>query len=475
MKTFKELEEHGGFSGFHILTHTGSANGSFVLDRANTVFRVSAPDNALGDGDKDGWLNLELEQGDRTRIYLLHSIKLTETRSFNSGVTETQIFPNICIFGAEAISADRAVTSISFRLKGAGAFFYYQMISEKALSTSVPAIDLEALKMSRMLKDQIPETFVPERVYVTHTMSEPLKFQVGATTYSMFLGASTRGPSLQAIDVDFYPILSLEFDAPTSINDAISSVYRWVGFFGQMACRRPVVEGMWVADRRVDPWGRADIYLPNEDIGDFGVHVGDIPLNGWGERDRLVQLMQSWLKRFDERKFFRQQIVAAMRQVEASLDPQVITALCAGIDSLPELGASTGRGKLPLQQMAEAAHSCLGANASSISMERISGLLGQLEKVSLSKKLTEVADAAASVISGVGLSAVVKAAMRLRQIGAHGSSGEVRWPDLELAASGLLALCINYDLTTCGLGVSGANGEPSLVAMKQLKRKVNNI
>jgi hypothetical protein len=416
-------------------------------------------------------LRARLENG--TEI-LLHNALVTEStfhsrdhalRVYNS----TEIFPNVVVTDARGVDADQRVKRTHFRIRDLSHFFHYHPTGELS-AFELGAEQLALLKSLRRSSDVEEPPFQPYTLYYVNRIDELLEFRVEDRVYAIGWGFDGRSGFSPDTRASAYPIASITFDAPVDLETTLTRVWEWRRFFAQLAMAPLTFEAMDVLATDDLSAPRGALYLPNlegerpAEKGFYDLHPGNLPLNRWADRHRLVESMRTWLARGEARRTFRSALDRVIERMDRRIDAHDVLELYAGMQSLEELESGAPLPKDTLTAMASAALAM--ATDPAITLERLKGVLGLLQRSSPARRVETLASRIVPPRANLA-ALVLKGASEIRNASAHGSVlSEQRQPWIGPTTSVLAALCACYDLQSCGVPLETPHGGPTVLARR---------
>ncbi len=337
MKSFEELEkEHQQTLVQLDDAHSKQAEGLLQLQQDTTEVRLSTSERFQFSVDENGWFDLRLRENSGAVILLQDAISLGRRRYFGSASkrVEERIFPNIVVFGADHLSDDALVKTITFSFPGIEQFFFYPYFDDVVIQDqSADLVD----KLFSKKRDGL-EVFRPVIAFLANLMPDKLmEFEIEDRCYSvssLFGYSATVGTKLEAFN---QPVAKIDYQSSVTINDALEDVWTWKRFFEQVAFTSLSVNKLSVRSEGMEPYAFSDIYLPNVSLIEPEIHPGDVPLNMWKERADLAETMKSWLLIDRKRQLFRTSVSQVINSSKKRVSLNDVVMLCAGLESLSEL------------------------------------------------------------------------------------------------------------------------------------------
>ncbi|MDR3530009.1 MAG: hypothetical protein P4L90_05575 [Rhodopila sp.] len=300
--------------------------------------------------------------------------------------------------------------------------------------------------------------FTPREVYVVHAFPVFFAFRVEDRSYQVGAGGRSSGGHWNRIDERIYPVASIAFDAPVNIETALDRVWEWRRFFAQMAMLPLPFEAISVQGSLDDSAPSANLYLPNlkrrahKVTGFNGLSPHQLALNLWPDREHLGETMREWLSRDAVRRGFRVRLGRVIERMNRRLDPIDLVELGSAVDSLDELATGTSLPADVLNAIVDAAHTAATAAKTDIGRNRVSGLLGTLQRPSLATRFAALGATLSPLIGEEGAALLARSASKIRNASAHGGAlNDQIQPRLSSTVEALTALCARFDLETCGV------------------------
>ena len=256
-------------------------------------------------------------------------------------------------------------------------------------------------------------------------------------------------------EIKFMPIALINFDKPTTVDQAINHVWDWRRFFSQITMEQLRFQSIWARCKK-RPRGYASLYLPNlkqelPKTRRYISHGSLAPLNGWKKRRVLGQIMQSWLTKQEERRVFRVNLEGVIADMNEVATPDHVLSLCAGIESLAELDSASRYSKDNVATLVEGAKVAAKEAGISVEVGRLRGLLGLLRKENLPQRVRTLGAAIEEHLPSE-YEIILGPTQKIRNARAHGSSGLERFmPSLSPTTHALAGMCVMWDQKTSGL------------------------
>ncbi len=419
--------------------------------------------------DEKGWCDITLLGPKGLRITAHNAVFAGTGQSWGRGrkpMHRASIFPNTLIMNSRGHNSKGKVAQISFSLTGFNDFFHYQYIEE------LDPFDLDdnaktLLKNLRYNNENRLDSFHLSHIYVCHRPKKVLTFKVDDRDYSIW-GGLREGSGWHGIDLSIEHSATIRFKKPVLLDEALDRVYEWRQFFNQMAMVPLPIAAISISATNGKRAVIGDLYIPYltepKPIrkGLYGLSPAYLPLNRWEDRNKLAQCMKNWLKQAGNRRPFRARLDTVIEHMQEGTRQSDISELCSGIDSLAELGKKTKFPDDMIEKMAKAAFDSISVSVEAITLERVNGVLGQLQQRSLKEKMLELASLAIPENYKEDTQRIVNLAARMRQDAAHrGVVSEDLYSALQPVADALACLCVAYDLTQCGIPLFGEDREIS--------------
>lgn len=308
MRDFAEIAAEYQFA--PVRAAAGNLAGYLHLDGKDTKAVLnSAEFHHLDDkDDENGWFDLELEDHRGSRV-LLHNA-LTQSKSMpgsrrgkRSGSYTSTVFPNIVVSGVENLRSDRTLYQMAFQFEGAENFFVYNTIEWRSFhgqSNKRPVLKVVrdgAWKAPKGLRGRNYANDLDE-VYIIHKPKTYLSFRLEDMKIGVWHARSTHGMGWTGHEIRITPVISVVFDKPVSVGDAIDRVWRIKGFFDQLALCDLRVRAISLSKFKKG-WPSADVYLPNESRKftkrQLDIHPTNVPFSRWKERRNFCATFEKWL------------------------------------------------------------------------------------------------------------------------------------------------------------------------------------
>lgn len=479
MKSFAELEEKDSQLSVQLADLDGS--GVLILDRDQSMLRLTTKKAFSPKADINGWFDIDLVSGTQS-VVLLNALFRSQ-KGFGTSNTESEIFPNIVVIGAEALSGRRRVRSVVFGLNKIENFFSHRVIESHFLSGSRQQAS-KILKYARRVrlsqKYKVQSDFSrPDSVYIVHKTPKILSFDALGSRFEIHWGMrSSHGWG--SITLRAEPFAHIRFSAPKSVDDAIDEIWIWKRLFCQLAMERLELTGVWA--RGVPRRRYADIYLPNtardgkkRDFDAWAFRSGESPFSSWRDRHKLAEGMQSWLSKEKGRRTFRINVDRVIANLHERVSLEDVVTLCSAIESLDELKSDGGLSNGDIGIIADAA--VAGASRAGIAIDpaRIRGTLGLLKHRSLPQRLKGLMNAISTAVTQEDAKIIMDGTLGLRTIAAHGGSiTSPSIPRVSPIVTALTGCCVLYDLLTSAFPAR-ANDSSRVRAAQQISLALDSI
>lgn len=448
------------------------ASGHLSLSGESSRLTVNSSNFHNFSGDNFGWFDLEIVDSADRQIWLHNALSSGRwmpgvRQGVSVGTYTTKIYPNYAVIDADQLGKARKVKQVNFQLSGLDQFFINNLIEwQSGYDLSPPQQQL--LKSLRMKGTRDYGFFDPHNIILLHRSRSVLQFKVSERTYRISIGLHSSSKGWTNTNLRTVPTASIRFSKPVEFEDALQRVWEWQQFFSQVAVKPMCLTAMSMHGPR-SAHRAASVYIPNwREVGvdnkaGLGLSPHYIPYSDWKSRRELGRVMQAWLCKSDNRRFFRGAIGKVISSISERSDTVDITLLCAAVESLDESNGSGSYTKCTIRKMAEAATSASTQN----DIERVKGLLGQLNRPSLKQRLQWLCKQTADMFCDYDTEAFINECIRLRNDISHGKmgSGTERGQDGPLIEM-LLCLCILYDQHLAGMPNKLGCGKNLLAAIR---------
>lgn len=475
MGHFKELEKQHRRTAVTVDMPGQTGHGVLALDGHVTEIQLLSPSPLQVKADENEWFDLRLKEGNGAQIFVHHGLfTLLGRPTQTADPVQSAIFPNFLAFGADRLAADGHVTLVSFTATGLIDFFYYPLAEHQSLRRATPKLKkaLKAVRNQKKNSARKYEFFAPDGLVLTHRLPRVMEFRVGDRRYRVFVGLNrTLGSTSHSVRA--VPHAEIEFDKPVTIESAIGHAWEWRRFFSQLALEPLPFESLSVRAKG-RPRGYAELYLPNLDetpSRDSGFGPGLAPFNSWKERGQLAAVMQGWLANQPKRRVFRASLERVLRKRQDLSTPDHVLRLAAGIDGLTELDTGSSYSKKDVKTLVDGALAAAKEPKIDIKEDRLQGLLGNLHKQNLSRRLKAIGDKVAPLLTD-DPEIVFEAVQAIRNSAAHGNSGiEASIPKVAPATDALAAICAIWDQQTSGMPIAQLDKKihPVIIATRAIR------
>jgi hypothetical protein len=472
MKTFEELETDYGYVPVRPKGFQGIAGTMTLAKRDTTVdfaardyFNLAHPELKR---DENGWFEVEM-LGPGGQTILAHNAVVTKTsqHAANDGASAHQasIFPNFLIFDKRGLNKDNLVESISCKIHGLKEFFKYQVVESLACHDLSEPI-LKTLAQIRYNPDEPKDFFAPRQIFILHDVGEVLEFRVDDRTYSIWVGGKSSFAPISDIKVETYPIATITFDQPVTIDEAVDCLLYWKKFFSQVSMQPLKFEGISVTAGEGLKRQTGNLYSPflaSEDLSAPAYHKfnsDSFPLNSWKDRIAFGDVMRSWLSENKARQAFRARLDSVIERMDQKTDQMLLIELSAAIDSLNELKGESAVQVQLIDTMVHGAKEAASTLGVDVSNDRLKGILSQLQQRSLGEKMKELCLIALPDAKAEDIDLIVKFAKNCRNDAVHrGAVRDKFWSLIGPTTEALAAACVAFDLQTCGMPYRAVPGQ----------------
>ena len=440
--------------------------GFIKLDGRKTRIELSSTKFFHFKTDDHGWCDLALRGPKGLRITAHNAVFSGAGNSWGSGrrqMHHASIFPNMLIMDSRGHSAEGKVAQISFYLEGFNNFFHYQY-TEQLRSFDLDSEAKNFLKSLRYSDENEFDTFDISHIYICHSPREVLQFENEGRKYSIWSGGRGTFLDWHGINLTIEHGATIEFQTPVTLDEALDRVYEWRQFFNQMAMVPLSITALSIAASNRKRAVEGEMYIPylteQKEVrkGIYGLHPLHIPLNRWEDRETLANCMKSWLSASAARRAFRGRVDGVIEHMQKGTRQSDISELCAGIDSLVELAQKSTLPMNLIESAANAAFQAFGNEVNNISVERIQGMLGQMQNPSLSEKIMALAAQAFPENYKRDTDLVIKLANKIRQDAVHRAAVRDQLNSvLQPVVDALACMCVAFDLRQSGVPVFETN------------------
>lgn len=447
-------------------------SGVLRLRGGKTSLRLSSSKFFHYDGSaEDGWFNLTVRSADGRELYLYHAITTASAQHHwgeGAEVAHTMtVYPNFVFDNVRGLDEDHRVRSIAFKMEGLEHFFSYRN-TELLNAFDLSAAQNEALRSMRFHADQEDGPFDPQEVYVVHRLPTYLDFAVADRRYRVWTSGRFTGGGMHRISAVTAPTAEIQFDAPMELDDALDRLWEWRRFFTQMALEQLPFRAITVRGSQGMKGPSANAYLPNSKRnprtakGIYELKPRRLALNSWAERQQLADAMKCWLEREDSRSTFRARLDRVIARMHKRVDPSDLLDLASAVDSLSELAAASPLPRDVLSRMAMSAFDA-ASSVEGVTIERITGLLGGLQRPSLTTRFTALGTKLTPPLASTDAELLARASAKIRNASAHGGAmDDQSLPRVRPTIEAMTALCARFDLETCGVPARTAHDAQSV-------------
>lgn len=457
MKDFRTLEEEHRRTPVTLDLPKVVSTGVLSLAGIKTEVHLQIPRQFNINADENGWFDLGLKATNGKSIFLHNALCRTKSFGFgNRDENEVKIFPNFVAFGAEHLSKGGKITEIRFTIGGLRDFFYYEAIEWQSLHKVTTDIKV-TLRKIRKLEKKYPrnyEFFNPRELWLIHDMPRVLEFMIDDRKYNIYMGFHGIH-SLTSPSITVFPIATIKFCEPVSIDDGVNYAWDWRRYFSQLAMEQLPFESISVRGK-YRPYGYADLYLPHLDEKPstnqlHRFYPGLAPFNQWKERHLLAQSMKGWLEKSPDRRIFRANLERVIVNMSECSTPDHVLSLAAGIESLTELDSSSQYSKKDIKVLVDGAITAANSKNIKIESERLNGLLSMLRKQNLQRRL-KLINKTITPLLPQNPDEILNPVQKIRNANAHGSAGIDRlMSKVSTTTHALAAICAIWDQKTSGL------------------------
>lgn len=466
----------------------GKVSGNIKLDGKDTLVDLFCEHMLDEKRSIEGWFDVVLYKDHRVDgedPILLHNAMYCGTRRHHPDLQawRVQIYPNYIIYGADALGDGHTIDTLTFSIEGLENFFPYRDVEThwiEGLEENEKQAILVKLRehteswMDNESKGYGPVRYdfsAPRRVKIEHKRTEIPAIEVHGTEYKVFgFGYANRRTENS---------LTISLPSPVTIDAALDRMWEWSWFFNQIAYEQLDLLSLRAKAGKDSDVGDAEFYLPNlvRQSAKPTSHLfpGYIPFHEWTEVEQQQEWMTNWLAKREERRVFRARVNATIPGRQASDVVTQIGNLCGAIDSLTDFDDDSQISRGTRKAMATAAREASIKGGEPVEIDRLSGLMGLINKTSLSAKVSSLLTLASPNLSDELLSTLVKQIVRLRQSSAHGQSMGPDTEPMALPISQILSsACVLYDLNSSAIGIEGYNPN-MLLAGRTLEFGLSNF
>lgn len=497
MKKFADFHNdtfHDGVSVF-LNDDTNSISGTIKLDGRKTAVDLFCEKSVGRKTTEEGWFDLVLFKDHKVAgndKILLHDALQSGGGHYHRRISRWRhiLYPNLIVYSAECLTEDHKLTEITFSLDRLYYFFWYQDIEshflyefgEKNTQDLLDMVrDFDREKSKELGYESSRENYDfsdPHHVYFAHHRPDCLTFKIKDISYKVWAGSS-GGFGQQKVELLTQNFLAIKFPTPQTIDDALDFVNAWSRLFNQIAHERLDLKCVSATASDDPADGQAEFYMPNyieeDEKPSSRFHPSNVPFKMWSEKEQLLDFMIKWLEKNDERNEFRAMVNSTLDARRRINDILQIGTLCAAIDSLREFKTNSKIPKSKIKEVAAVAYTEVQKLGLPIEKGRITGLLGNLNNLTLKDKLRQMLLLVVPDAKIDDISAFLKQVHRLRQVAAHGVESErLVQPIAYPVCESLKALCVLYDLITCGSEIVGFK-QDALVAQERFRYSFSDI
>jgi hypothetical protein len=469
-----------------------TSGGSLTINGRDTTATLSSDSWLSAQRDRNGWFDIAVRALDGTKLLMYRCVATDgighthEKKQGRTRVWEETVFPNYVLFGADALSRDRRLNSLSFTMNRFEEFFHFDSIEWQSLG-GVGLETMAALRNLRTHNSRGPygrkpseyDFFRPMDVYIVHKPVLVFSFTVGDARYRVGTSVSWSSGGSDA-PLRAAPVAYIEFSRLVPLDRALDAVESWRRLYTQIAMEEIHLTGLGGRAKR-RKYSRADFYIPYlnrpepRKFNPNAFHAGVSPMGDWGQRHLLANATKAWLQKSDARMRFRLELDHVIKDGSERLDFGHLVALCAGIESLSELNAGSNLAAKDIEAISKVAHAEAKRLNQNLPLSRFQGLMQQLNSHGLNQKLRVLLGHLAPTISIAEAKTLIKAVRELRQVAAHGIGlHEEYHPRLGRTISALTAVCAAFDLLTSGFG-SYEEGDRKLLCVSRAKRAIADL
>jgi hypothetical protein len=297
-------------------------------------------------------------------------------------------------------------------------------------------------------------------IYATYSPVEPFDpIEVGNTKVSVFFEQATTGRAWDEISVKVTPRVDIEFVEPVLLDDAIDSMRQLQYFFNQMTLSPMHLEGAWISWADHPPYRPGSLYFATAEDPVRQVSAHKLPMNHWEERETLGQALRQWMLAREQRLQFRRTLNQAIIDFSNVISVDIITNLCAAVESLRELDTPPSIEKALIDELSSKLFELASEKGVDIEKARFSGLLGQLNRPSLSLRLKIFFSKLGPYIKEQEANTLIKKIAQFRNLAAHGGKFKLAdEPFLAPTVQAFLGCCSMYDLHLSGAPMRTKHG-----------------
>ena len=492
---FKEIEEEtpslqvsaADANGMRIIT------GRLVLDGSSTFAELEVRNRIDANATPEGWFHLSLVSSDGQPILLYNAIVVSFAKTSSATFPwRYKVFPNTIVLGEANYDQDYHISQISFRLDRLKYFFQYKNVEWQHITDFKDELKAflsnqrngVAHKDASTKSGRTYDFTDPDEIYVVHSPPPPLKVSADGIDYSISFGVSRLSMGISSAHIDSDAMITMSFEQSHDINQAMRKTLPISRFFNQLALEGLHFMGAVVSGKEQSQTGLGKVYLPDAprpkvtSDRHYGFQSYQALFARWSDRKKLSSLMQSWLSLNSsaERRRFREFVDLVIRTRTTTSLYHHLTTLCAAIDCLPELNTSSKVDNIKLRAIADAAHLAAANKGLNLPVQRIIGLFGSIGSPTLKDRIKELFSHVAPETAEAIVNEFCKHVQRLRRISAHGNpSQDLRQPLLDPICTGLLCLCVLFDLKQAGFDEEKLDGHfefPPKVGLREALEEI---
>ena len=438
----------------------------------------------------EGWFDLVVYKNHRVEgddPILLHNALKVGGGNFHKdiGRWRTKLYPNVIVYGADALGDDFTIRSVQFSIEHLEKFMPYQDVESHYVDRLDDDTWAKVLKTLKTLRTSTRDWLYgsnesrhektydfdePKRVHVEHKRPRDLLFNVLGNDYELW-GTTSLCGGFGIAGGRVFNFVHINFPEAKTIDETLEVVEDCTRFFSQVVFEQLDLLAVSASGCSKPDSERAEFYMPNlvrstPKQSSPHMHPIYIPFTRWVERHKFVAFLTAWLNRDKERREFRRRVNNTLLGRSTSDPITQIGTLCAAIDSLPDFKEPREITSGTLKAMASAAHEVALKSGATIELDRLRDVLGGLNKTRLRRKIEQLIDYIRPDLNPEERSQLIKHTFRLRQSAAHGqTSGNGIEPYALPVSQALSAACVLYDLSSCGVVVE--DFDPSILLANQ--------
>jgi len=447
----------------------GKVSGNIKLDGKNTLVDLFCEHMLDEKRSIEGWFDVVLYKDHRVDgedPILLHNAIYCGTRRHHPDLKawRVQIYPNYIIYRADALGEGHTIDTLTFSIEGLEHFFPYRDVEthwiEGLEENEKQAILVKLREHTESWMDNKPKGYgplsydfsAPRRVNIEHKRTEIPPIEMDGTQYKVFgFGYVNRRTKNS---------LTISLPTPVTIDAALDRMWEWSWFFNQIAYEQLDVLSLRAKAGKESVLGDEEFYMPNlvrqSSRPTSHLFPGYIPFHEWTEVEQQQEWMTRWLAKREDRRIFRARLNATIPGRQTFDAVTQIGNLCGAIDSLTDFDDEAQISRATRKAMASAARDASIEGGEPAEIDRLSGLMGLINKTSLSAKVSSLLTLASPNLSDELRAKLVKHIVRLRQSSAHGQSMGSDTEPMALPISQILSsACVLYDLNSSAIGIDG--------------------